>query len=79
KCELEDLGDKISIYIKSLANTNKEQRGSKAKELLARYREPREQSTKLVLGRRQSQGLSYAQGRSGEIEIESDLQNKEYY
>nr|CAG8624472.1 6989_t:CDS:2 [Entrophospora candida] len=50
ECELEDLGDKISVYVKSLkiiADANKGQRGNKAKELLARYREA-EKSSELV-------------------------------
>ncbi|CAG8606884.1 9285_t:CDS:2, partial [Diversispora eburnea] len=42
ECEFEDLGDKTSVYVKSLetiANTSKGQRRSRAEELLARYRE----------------------------------------
>jgi len=41
-CELEDISDKISIYLKSLeaiANTEEGQKCKRAKELLARYRE----------------------------------------
>jgi hypothetical protein len=41
-CELEDISDKISIYLKSLeaiVNTEEGQKCERAKELLARYRE----------------------------------------
>ncbi|CAG8709267.1 10684_t:CDS:10 [Cetraspora pellucida] len=41
-CELDDISDKISIYLKSLeaiANTEEGQKCERAKELLARYRE----------------------------------------